>query len=150
MYMNPLMMCLVLAHQNIIILHCSNATVALSCLLFLQQLDFWKYHGQFKQSQRHEAGCFDIPLEEGESAQSMRMPRQNLCFESWSCQECRCNTSFRKEALLKIYNFLTLPTFLLIKAMAVVLFVSPLGTGLFFSPRETVPIIDDEMQEGTQ
>ena len=108
MSMYPLLLCLFLAHQNLIFSQCPNATLVLHGLLFFQQLDYWKHHDRFKQLQSLDTELHDIPLEEEENAPSVQKPRQNIRFDSWPCQQCRCSTSFRKEVLLEIYNHFNL------------------------------------------
>jgi len=67
MSMYPLLICLILAHQNVILVNSPNAAVVLNCLFCFQQLNYWKCHDQFKELQRLDTLLFDIPLDEEET-----------------------------------------------------------------------------------
>ena len=113
MSMRPLLVCLVLAQHNMILSNCPNAAIILNYLLCFWKFNYWKFNHQFKQLQCLDREYHDIPLAEEQNAPSTRMPRQDLRFNSWTCQECRCNTSFRKDALREIYdcfNLANVPT----------------------------------------
>ena len=81
-FMYPLLMCLILAQQNIILTNCPNATVVMNCLLCLQQLNYWKCVSKFKKLLRIDTRLHDIPLEQEANAPPSRMPRQNIRFHS--------------------------------------------------------------------